>query len=116
MFVVHEDLDFPSRVARSIAWASSRLTARGFSIMDRDAVLGAEFHDLSVIEGAGINENRLRLGGAQHLFEIRVIQGGIEFELGCVAIEEAAIWIADFRHCVSLGDEGNSRGKPSTWP
>jgi len=61
----------------------------------RDVVLRAEFHNLSVIEGAGINKNRLRPGGTQHLLQIRVIQGGIKSELSRVAIKQAAIRIAD---------------------
>src|ERR1700676_2427750 len=94
-FVVHQHLDVRFACGAFDGLGVLQTDGERFFHHDRDVVLRAEFHNLSVIEGVGINKNRLRPGGTQHLFEIGVIQGGVKFELGRVAIEEAAVWIAD---------------------
>src|ERR1700747_3441401 len=54
----------------------------------RNGITRTGFDDFAMVDGRGVAEDGLRVGGAQEFVEVGVIQGCVEFVFGGVAIEE----------------------------
>ncbi len=78
-----------------MAWASSALTASGFSIMTGMPCRAHDLHHSAVIVSVGVRQNRLRVRLLQHVFQVGKHQTSVEVELRGVARRELLVWLGD---------------------